>query len=132
MADPRVLRSGPDALRPEMPIRSTLMAPLMVGGRASRDAHRLSPWEERLHRRRSAQCRVVHPLVAQAVVNARLYAEAENARVWSEMLLEDMATRSSRLDRNSTLVGWNKGAERLFGYTAEEVLGTYSAPRAAR
>src|SRR5207253_700499 len=31
LADPRVLRSGPDALRPEIPIRSSLMVPLMVG-----------------------------------------------------------------------------------------------------
>ena len=40
-------------------------------------------------------------------------------------LLEDMADAIIRLDRNSIVVGWNTGAERLFGYTAEEVLGNF-------
>jgi len=95
-------------------------------GRASRDAHRLSPWEERLHDDDLRSGEWFTPLVAQAVVNARLYAEAENRT----RMVRDATRGYGGRDHpawtgNSTLVGWNKGAERLFGYTAEEVLGTY-------
>jgi PAS domain S-box-containing protein len=123
--DPRVLRHGPDAVPPETNIRSFLMVPLMVGNKpvgtliaSRRGTHAFADGDLRSVERFA-------PLAAQAVVNARLYTEAEDARSRSELLLEDMADAIIRLDRNSIVVGWNKGAERLFGYTAAEVLGNY-------
>jgi PAS domain S-box-containing protein len=122
-ADPRVLRRGPDAVRPETNIRSSLMVPLMAGSdpvgtliASRRGTHAFSDGDLRSVER-------LTPLAAQAVVNARLYAEAESGRERSERLLEDMADAIIRLDRTSVVMGWNAGAERLFGYTAAEVLG---------
>ncbi len=121
--DPRVLRQGPDALRPGTNIRSSLMVPLMAG---EEPAGTLIASRLGTHAFTEDDLRTVErlaPLAAQAVVNARLYAETESGRERSERLLEDMADAIIRLDRNSIVMGWNKGAERLFGYTAAEVLG---------
>ncbi|MHB8646916.1 MAG: GAF domain-containing protein [Thermomicrobiales bacterium] len=122
-ADARVLRSGPDALPPATSVRSYLMLPLMVGDgpvgtlvASRRQTHAFSDDDLRIVERFA-------PLAAQAVVNARLYTGAETARQRSETLLEDMADAMIRLDRGSIVTGWNKGAERLFGYTAAEALG---------
>jgi PAS domain S-box-containing protein len=124
-ADPRVLRRGPDALPPATSVRSFLMLPLMVGDHpvgtlvaSRRTTHAFTDDDLRIAERFA-------PLAAQAVANARLYTEAENARQRSETLLEDLADAIIRFDRESIITGWNKGAERLFGYTAEEVLGTH-------
>ncbi len=123
-ADARVLRSGPDALPAATSVRSYLMLPLMVGDdpvgvlvASRRKTHAFTDDDLRIVERFT-------PLAAQAVVNARLYTAAENARQHSETLLEDMADAMIRMDRNSVVTGWNKGAERLFGYTAAEVIGT--------
>ena len=123
--DPRVIRHGPDALHPDSDTRSSLMVPLMAGNdpvgtliASRRGTHAFSDDDLRDVERFA-------PLAAQAVVNARLYAEAESGRERSEQLLDDMADAIIRLDRNSIVVGWNTGAERLFGYTAAEVLGNF-------
>ncbi len=123
--DPRVLRRGPDALPPATSVRSFLMLPLMVGDHpvgtlvaSRRTTHAFTDDDLRIAKRFA-------PLAAQAVANARLYTEAEHARQRSETLLEDLADAIIRLDRESIVIGWNKGAERLFGYRAEEVLGTH-------
>ncbi|MGI8687005.1 MAG: GAF domain-containing protein [Thermomicrobiales bacterium] len=124
-ADARVLRRGPDALPPATSVRSFLMLPLMVGDRpvgvlvASRRTTHAFPDDDLRIAERFA------PLAAQAVANARLYTGAENARQRSESLLEDLADAIIRLDRESIVTGWNKGAERLFGYTAGEALGKH-------
>ena len=122
-ADARVLRRGPDALPAATSVRSFLMLPLMVGDdpvgvlvASRRKTYAFTDDDLRIIERFA-------PLAAQAVVNARLYAEAESARQRSETLLEDIADAIIRLDRQSIVTGWNKGAERLFGYTAAEVLG---------
>ena len=124
-ADARVLRRGPDALPPETSVRSYLMLPLMVGDgpvgvlvASRRTTHAFTDDDLRVVERFA-------PLAAQAVVNARLYTEAENARKRSETLLGDIADAIIRLDRNNVVTVWNKGAERLFGYTPEEVLGKH-------
>ncbi len=121
-ADARVLRSGPDALPAATSVRSYLMLPLMIGDgpvgvlvASRRNTHAFTDDDLRIVERFS-------PLAAQAVVNARLYTEAKDARQRSETLLEDMADAIIRMDRNSVVTGWNKGAERLFGYTAAEAL----------
>jgi len=125
-ADARVLRSGPDALPAATSVRSYLMLPLMVGDgpvgvlvASRRQTHAFADDDLRIVERFA-------PLAAQAVVNARLYAEAENARQRSEMLLDDMADAIIRMDRGSVVTGWNKGAERLFGYTVAEALGNHA------
>ncbi|MDQ2785903.1 MAG: PAS domain S-box protein, partial [Chloroflexota bacterium] len=125
-ADVRVLRRGPDALPPATSVRSYLMLPLMVGDNpvgvlvaSRRETHAFTDDDVRIVERFA-------PLAAQAVANARLYTEAEHARQRFEMLLEDLADAIIRLDRESVVTGWNKGAERLFGYTADEVVGKHS------
>ncbi len=124
-ADARVLRRGPDALPPATSVRSYLMLPLMVGDSpvgvlvaSRRMTHAFTDDDVRIVERFA-------PLAAQAVANARLYTEAENARQRSETLLEDLADAIIRFDRESIVTGWNKGAERLFGYTADEALGKF-------
>jgi PAS domain S-box-containing protein len=124
-ADPRALRHGPDALPPATSVRSFLMLPLMVG---DRPVGTLIASRRKTYAFADDDLRIVErfaPLAARAVANARLYSEAENARQRSETLLEDIADAIIRLDRDSIVAGWNKGAEHLFGYTAEEVLGKH-------
>ena len=125
LADSRVLRSGPDALPPTTALRSYLMAPLVVG---TGPVGTLVASRYGTHAFTDDDLGVIErfaPLVAQAVANARRYAQAENARQRSETILEDMADAIIRMDRSRIVRGWNKGAERLFGYTQEELLGTY-------
>jgi PAS domain S-box-containing protein len=125
LADARTLRQGPDALPAATSVRSFLMLPLMAG---DSPVGVLIASRRKTHAFTDDDLRIVEqfaPLAARAVVNARLYTEAENARQRSEALLEDIADAIIRLDRNSIVAGWNKGAERLFGYTAAEVLGKH-------
>jgi PAS domain S-box-containing protein len=121
--DSRVLRTGPDALPAATTVRSYLMTPLLA------EEH---PVGVLVASRRGVgaftddDLRIVEqfaPLAARAVVNARLYARAEDARQQAEVVIEDMADAIVRLDRNGVTRGWNKGAERLFGYMAAEVIG---------
>lgn len=123
--DRRVLRTGPDALPPQTTVRSYLMLPLMVGdapvGVLVASRRQIGAFSEAdLH---SAER--FAPLAAQAVANARLYTEAENARRRAEVVIADMADAIIRLDRDGITRGWNRGAEHTFGYTAAEVIGTY-------
>lgn len=65
------------------------------------------------------------PLAAQAVANARSYEEAKHGRKRMETLLEDIADAAIRIGRDRRVIGWNRGAERLLGYTADEIIGQF-------
>ena len=72
-------------------------------------------------------CNLLHqPAVAAVVVNYRDITERkkyEEAQVRFASIVEssDEAITSKSLD--GTITSWNKGAEKLYGYTAEEVIG---------
>ena len=53
----------------------------------------------------------------------RLEAETEERRLYLERVLEYAPDAVITLNRHSRVVEWNAGAERLFGYTAEEARG---------
>ncbi len=123
--DDRVLRTGPDAMPPETTVRSYLMVPLVIGG---------SPVGVLVASRRQigafsdADLSIAErfvPLAAQAVANARRYTGAENARRQAEMVIADMADAIVRIGRDGIARGWNRGAERTFGYAAAEVVGNH-------
>ncbi len=123
--DPRVLRSGPDALPSTMEIRSYIMVPMLVAGEP---VGALTCSRRGVGAFSSRDLRIVEgfaPLAAQAVANARLYAEATQARANSDRILEDLADAIITLDRKGTVVRWNAGAQRLLGFVPEEIVGQH-------
>ncbi len=58
-----------------------------------------------------------------AIQNARLFVEIQRQKQYSEMLVESSPVAIATLDLHGGVVGWNPGAERLFGYTQAEALG---------
>jgi PAS domain S-box-containing protein len=123
LADERVLRTGPDALPPTTTVRSHLVIPLIVGddpvGTLTASRRGVSAYTD--NDLRAAE--QFAPLAARAVANARLYARAEDARQQAEVIIEDMADAIVRIDRDGIARGWNRGAERLFGHMAGDVIG---------
>jgi PAS domain S-box-containing protein len=49
--------------------------------------------------------------------------QAEETRSWLAALVESSDDAIVGKDLNGTIITWNSGAERMFGYTAEEVVG---------
>ncbi|MGI8854460.1 MAG: PAS domain S-box protein, partial [Thermomicrobiales bacterium] len=118
-ADPRVVQ-GAEAPPPGL---CSIVAPLLVGDRAVGTflASRQGP--DTLTARHLAVAERFAPLVAQAVVHARLYDEVRHGRAQAEMMMENISDAIIRADPTGLTVGWNKGAERLYGYTAAEMVG---------
>src|SRR5262249_29135862 len=58
-----------------------------------------------------------------AINNARLFRETERQKQYSEALVETSPVAIATMDLGGTVVGWNPGAERLFGYTQAEATG---------
>jgi PAS domain S-box-containing protein len=118
-ADPRVVR-GAEAPPPGL---CSIVAPLLVDERAVGTfiASRQGP--STLTQRDLAVAERFAPLAAQAVANARLYDEVRHARAQAETVLENISDAIIRADPTGLTIGWNKGAERLYGYTADEILG---------
>jgi PAS domain S-box-containing protein len=58
-----------------------------------------------------------------AIQNARLFREVQRQKQYSDALVETSPVAIVTIDLGGTVVGWNPGAERLFGYTATEALG---------
>jgi PAS domain S-box-containing protein len=58
-----------------------------------------------------------------AIHNARLFHEIQRQKQYSEALVETSPVAIVTMDLHGSVVGWNPGAERLFGYTQEEAIG---------
>ena len=60
-----------------------------------------------------------------AIHNAGLFREIQRQKQYSEALVETSPVAIATMDLDSKVVGWNPGAERLFGYTPAEALGRH-------
>ena len=60
---------------------------------------------------------------AIAIENARLFAEVQNQRRYSESLVENSPVAIVSVDIDGNVSSWNPAAENLFGYTQAEALG---------
>ncbi len=60
---------------------------------------------------------------AIAIENARLFEEIEERRLYLEGVLGAAPDAIVTLDAHQRIVEWNAGAEKLFGYSQEEVIG---------
>ena len=58
-----------------------------------------------------------------AIHNAGLFREIQRQKQYSDALVETSPVAIVTVDLGATVVGWNPGAERLFGYTPAEALG---------
>ncbi|HUU12010.1 MAG TPA: ATP-binding protein [Phycisphaerae bacterium] len=84
---------------------------------ASRSGHHAFSGEE---------VRLLETLSAHAAVaieNARLYERVVESEAKYRVLVENTQTAIVVVDAYRTVIFWNRGAERLYGWTADEVLG---------
>jgi PAS domain S-box-containing protein len=58
-----------------------------------------------------------------AIHNAGLFREIQRQKQYSDALVETSPVAITTLDLRGRVVGWNPGAERLFGYTEAEAIG---------
>ena len=58
-----------------------------------------------------------------AIHNAGLFREIQRQKQYSDALVETSPVAIATMDLDGKVVGWNPGAERLFGYTPAEALG---------
>jgi PAS domain S-box-containing protein len=58
-----------------------------------------------------------------AIHNAGLFREIQRQQQYSDALVQTSPVAIATMDLRGTVVGWNPGAERLFGYTQAEALG---------
>ncbi len=58
-----------------------------------------------------------------AMHNAGLFREMQRQKQYSEALVETSPVAIATMDLGGAVVGWNPGAERLFGYTPAEAFG---------
>jgi len=61
--------------------------------------------------------------IAVAMENARLYEEARAKTDYLQSLVRSITDGIVSIDSEGRVVEWNKGAEKLLGYTREEILG---------
>jgi PAS domain S-box-containing protein len=58
-----------------------------------------------------------------AIHNAGLFTEVQRQKQYADSLVETSPVAIVTIDMGGTVVGWNPGAERLFGYARAEALG---------
>jgi PAS domain S-box-containing protein len=58
-----------------------------------------------------------------AIHNARLFQEIQRQKQYADALVETSPVAIVTMDLAGTVIGWNPGAERLFGYVPAEALG---------
>ena len=103
--------------------RSELCVPLQVGerviGALNLESRRLAAFsEEDLH-----LVSILAGNLAAVIENARLFQEIEERRMYLERVLGAAPDAVITLDARHRVVEWNTGAEKLFGYSREEVIG---------
>jgi len=120
-AEPRYINLYPD----QMKTRSELSAPIRVGeevvGVLDVQSAELNAFGEN-------DVMVLETLAGQIAVgieNARLYAEVEERRTYLEAVLRAAPNAIVTHDADHRIVEWNPGAEKLFGYSRQEVVGKY-------
>src|SRR5207247_857491 len=59
-----------------------------------------------------------------AIHNAGLFREIQRQKQYSEALVETSPVAIATMNLRGAVVGWNPGAERLFGYTPAEAIGS--------
>src|SRR6185369_1303946 len=59
----------------------------------------------------------------RAIQNARLFQESQRQKQYSDTLVETSPVAIVTMDFDGIVVGWNPGAERLFGYPSGEAIG---------
>ncbi|MEW5979244.1 MAG: PAS domain S-box protein [Acidobacteriota bacterium] len=63
--------------------------------------------------------------ISLSVHNARLYDQATSARNYLQSLVDMAADAIITLDCSGRILSWNRAAEKIFGYLAEEVKGVH-------
>ena len=58
-----------------------------------------------------------------AIHNAGLFREIQRQKQWSDALVQTSPVAIVTMDLGGSVVGWNPGAERLFGYTEADAIG---------
>jgi PAS domain S-box-containing protein len=58
-----------------------------------------------------------------AIQNAHLFREIQRQKQYSDVLVETSPVAIATTDLEGKVVGWNPGAERLFGYSSAEAMG---------
>jgi PAS domain S-box-containing protein len=64
---------------------------------------------------------------AVAIENARLYAKVGESEAKYRVLVENAQIAIVAIDRDRTIRFWNRGAEQLYGWTADEAMGRHIA-----
>ena len=108
----------------EIVIHACLAAPLKVGNRlvgvmiiATTDPNRQFD---------SAGVHLINLFAHQAAIaieNARLFAEVQSQKRYSESLVQNSPAAIVAVDMDGNVSSWNPAAERLFGFTQAEALG---------
>ncbi|MBT5947706.1 MAG: GAF domain-containing protein [Nitrospinaceae bacterium] len=71
---------------------------------------------------------ILRSLSDQAVIaieNARLHEEAQRSRIFFESVVDDNADAIHVADIEGNIIYWNRGSEKLFGYSNDEALGQH-------
>ncbi|HEX4989580.1 MAG TPA: PAS domain S-box protein, partial [Candidatus Binatia bacterium] len=84
----------------------------------------------RLHRFRKREINLLIAFGSQlgaALENAELYQEVNKSKAYVENLVENAADLIISTDLDDRILTWNRGAEVLFGYSKDEVVGKHLA-----
>jgi PAS domain S-box-containing protein len=84
----------------------------------------------RLHRFRKREIQLLMAFGSQlgaALENAELYQEVNKSKAYVENLVENAADLIISTDLDDRILTWNRGAEVLFGYNKDEVVGKHLA-----
>jgi PAS domain S-box-containing protein len=82
----------------------------------------------RLHRFRTREIKLLMAFGSQlgaALENAELYQEVARSKAYIENLVENAADLIISTDMDDRILTWNRGAEALFGYGKDEVIGQH-------
>jgi diguanylate cyclase (GGDEF)-like protein/PAS domain S-box-containing protein len=116
-SDSRVYRVG------EWFFPSSLSVPIKIGGRVTGVLEVEADVPNAFDENDQAALETMADQIAIALENANLYADIEQRQMYLEGVLNAAPDAIITLDAHHRIVKWNKGAERLFGYSREETIG---------